>query len=110
MSRIMVRACVFVAVAALAGSLVTAVAAADGGISFDGSPGTGAPPPTLGGYVMRPFGTDRRPLGQSVTGVTDPVGTIKFSPAVDHTRVGSGWQTWSNGYTGDVYAAAGESA
>ena len=39
-----------------------------------------------------------------VTGVTDPAGTIGFSQAVMHRIAGTCWATWSNGYTGDVYA------
>jgi hypothetical protein len=74
-------------------------------ITFDGSPGTGAPPSTLGPYTMTPFGLDPQPLntGPVVTSVDDPAGTIGFSPALNHSRVGNGWATWSHGYTGDVY-------
>jgi hypothetical protein len=35
--------------------------------------------------------------------VNDPAGSITFSPALTHVRVGNGWATWSHGYTGDVY-------
>ncbi len=74
-------------------------------ITFDGSPGTGLPPGTLGPYTMTPFGADPQPLnnGPVVTSVNDPAGTIGFSPALNHSRVGNGWATWSHGYTGDVY-------
>jgi hypothetical protein len=77
-------------------------------IAFDGSPGTSAPPPTLGPYTMTPFGPDSQPVcpdeGAIVTGVTDPAGTIGFTPALQHDRAtGPCWQTWSHGYTGDVY-------
>jgi hypothetical protein len=72
-------------------------------IIFDGSPGSGAPPTTLGGYGMMPFGTDTQPLGD-VSGVSDPAATILFSPDLHHDTVPSGgWNNWSNGYTGDVY-------
>lgn len=81
-------------------------------IVFDGSPGTGAPPATLGPYTMTPFGTDTQPScgaeGSSVTGVNDPAGSISFGEALDHDTVVTGntgcWQTWSNGYSGDVYS------
>jgi len=43
-----------------------------------------------------------------VTSVSDPAGTIGFTPALRHdhqtTAPGGGcWATWSHGYTGDVY-------
>jgi hypothetical protein len=77
-------------------------------ICFDGSPGTNAPPGTLGPYTMTAFGTDSQPVcpasGSLVTGVTDPAGTIGFSSALSHDLATiSCWATWSNGYTGDVY-------
>jgi len=76
-------------------------------IVFDGSAGTGSPPTTLGGYTMTPFGTDEQPScdaeGSSVTGVDDPAGTIGFDEALHHDIVGQCWNTWSNGYSGDVY-------
>ncbi len=72
-------------------------------IAFDGSPGTAAPPATLGPYTMTPFGPDSRTLGEQVSDVSDPAGTIGFAPSLTHTRIGSGWSTWSHGYTGDVY-------
>jgi hypothetical protein len=72
-------------------------------IGFDGSPATAAPPAMLGGYTMTPFGADPQPTGTTVTGVTDPAGTITFSQPLTHSTVGNGWATWSHGYTGDVY-------
>ncbi len=78
-------------------------------ITFDGSPGTGAPPPDLGPYTMKAFGPDPQPLYTDVSGVTVPSGTatVDFSPALEHVQVGNGWNTWSNGYGGDVYWASG---
>jgi hypothetical protein len=74
-------------------------------IVFDGSPGTNAPPSTLGPYTMTAFGPDPQPTGTTVTGVRDPaVGTLTFSQALLHSTVGRGWATWSHGYTGDVYS------
>jgi hypothetical protein len=79
-------------------------------LSFDGSPGTGAPPSTLGPYTMAAFGADSRPELESVSSVTDPAGTIGFSPALTHRTVPSSWATWSHGYTGDVYNTETESS
>jgi hypothetical protein len=77
-------------------------------ITFDGSPGTAAPPATLGPYTMTAFGPDGRPDNTTVSDVPDPAGTIGFSPSLTHTHVGpAGWQTWSHGYTGDVYFTGG---
>ena len=85
-------------------SLVGAASAsAAGTIVFDGSPGAGPPPVTLGPYTMIPVQPDERPLGDIVTGVPSPSGPIGFSPALEHLRVAQGWATWSHGYSGDVY-------
>ncbi len=81
---------------------------------IDTSPGTGAPPPTLGGYGMIPFPPDPQPTGTDVTsvavpptplGALGPQGSILFDQPMDHVTIGSGWATWSNGYTGDVYTS-----
>lgn len=86
-----------------------APAHAAGTITFDGSPGTGPPPATLGPYTMARFGADPQPLDADVTGVATPSGngTVGFTPALQHLQVGNGWATWSNGYAGDVYATGG---
>ena len=78
-------------------------------IAFDGSPGTGPPPATLGPYTMTAFGPDPQPVNQGpvVTSVNDPAGTVSFSPPLTHSTVGNGWTTWSHGYTGDVYWTTG---
>ena len=68
------------------------------------SPGTGSPPATLGSYPMQPFGTDPTEDYSDVDSVDGPTGTISFDTTLAHYLVGSGWATWSNGYTGDVYA------
>jgi Ca2+-binding RTX toxin-like protein len=78
-------------------------------ITFDGSPGTGPPPATLGPYVMTPFGLDPRPLFVNVNDVPGPTGPVTFNHPLDHRRIGSGWATWSHGYTGDVYFDPGQS-
>ncbi|MCP4639185.1 MAG: DUF11 domain-containing protein [bacterium] len=69
-------------------------------VIFDGSPGTNAPPATLGGYTMTPFPFDPRPFHMSVTTVPTPGGAdIAFAPAM---RMGTGWPT-PHGYDGATY-------
>ena len=81
-----------------------ASAAASSGIVFNGSPGTGPAPATLGPYTMHPFAADPQPDG-TVSGASGPTGRVTFAPALNHEQVSpDGWQTWSNGYAGDVYA------
>ncbi len=73
--------------------------------------GTGAPPATVGGYTMVPFGDDARPnVGVNDVGVADgaPFGTLGFSQTLGHASIGAGWATWSHGYTGDVYVVPAE--
>jgi hypothetical protein len=73
-------------------------------IVYDGSPGTNAPPSALGTCTMTAFGVDNRPTSTNVTYVTAPGGgDVTFSVPLEHLKVGSGWATWSHGYTGDVY-------
>jgi hypothetical protein len=81
-----------------------------GPITFDLSPGTGAPPATLGGYSMTPI----PPGAPSCTGTAPPLatpggGSVGISPA-DTRCIGSGWATWSHGYTGDVYFTGGSTS
>jgi subtilisin family serine protease len=72
---------------------------------IDTSVGTAAPPGTLGGYTMTPFALDSRILGQSVTDVPAPGGrTLQLDRSMGHYRIGSGWGSWSHGYSGDVYS------
>jgi hypothetical protein len=74
------------------------------GILAEASPGTAAPPDVLGGYDMIAFDADARPLGGLVSDVGAPGGgNVSFAPQLTHVRIGSGWSTWSHGYTGDVY-------
>jgi hypothetical protein len=82
----------------------TAAAASSSSIVFSGAPGTSAPPSTLGSYSMTPFSADSQAVGQDVSGVKGPNGSVGFSPSLEHDQVGNGWATWSNGYTGDVYS------
>ncbi len=91
-------------------ALFLTINAAFAGIIVNTSPGTAAPPPTLGGYTMFKFVDDTRPFSGLASIVTDvnasndcPVG-ISFAPAMGHREVpAGGWNNWSHGYTGDVY-------
>ena len=77
-------------------------------ITFDGTPGTDAPPDTLGGFVMTPFPAVSE-TGE-VDGVDSPCptgGRIMFSPNMEHGTIGDGWNTWSHGYTGDIWHFVG---
>jgi hypothetical protein len=78
--------------------------AAPGSVIFSGAPGTSAPPSVLGPYQMTAFPADTQPTGASVSGASGPTGTVGFSPSLEHCRIGGCWETWSNGYRGDVYA------
>lgn len=83
-------------------------AAAASPITFTTGPGTGAPPPTLGTYTMTALPGDTRPEFADVGSVDASGGKeVSFSSPLNHRLVGSGWQTWSNGYTGDVYYTNG---
>lgn len=73
--------------------------------------GTGAPPATVGGYTMTPFPTDVRLLSSDVTSVAAPGGgAVGFDVWMNLRTIGSGWATWSHGYTGDVYFSNGATA
>lgn len=69
-----------------------------------GVSGSSATPPTVfGGFTMTSFGLDPQPFTSTLS-VDSPLGgLLSFSAGMNHVRVGSGWATWSNGYTGDVY-------
>jgi len=104
------RAYVFLATAALATlvALTIAASAARAAVVFDGSPGTAAPPATLGPHTMTPFASDARPVLADVSSVPSPLGgSLGFTPALNHRTIGNGWASWSHGYTGDVYYSNG---
>jgi hypothetical protein len=74
------------------------------GVVFDGSPGSGAPPSTLGGYAMTAFSDDPRDQYSTVSdGRTGPTGNVGFDHDMTLLTAGNGWNNWSNSYTGDVY-------
>jgi hypothetical protein len=90
-------------------SLVVLAAATAAPASITGyAGGSVAPGATLGPYTMTPFSCDPHPLFADVTSVASPLGgVVGFSIPMEHFRVGHGWATWSNGYTGDVYFTDG---
>lgn len=73
-----------------AGVSLAAAPAAQASIVFDGSPGTGAPPATLGPYTMTPFAADPRPTGEAVYTVPSPLlFPLWMFPAQIHVQVGN---------------------
>ncbi len=71
--------------------------------------GISAPPATLGTYAVAPFDQVPQTAIADFTTVTtipgSPIpGDLTVSPALDKRTIGSGWATWSHGYTGAVYA------
>jgi hypothetical protein len=77
-------------------------------VVFDGSPGTSAPPATLGPYLITPFGDDTRSDFSNVNGVAvangaPPGGAINFNVPLSKRSIPASWLTWSHGYAGDVY-------
>jgi hypothetical protein len=90
--------------------MVAAVLPATAGAAliWDLTPGTGAPPSTLGGFTMIGFPDDPRDTFLTVFDVPSPMGgDVGFPAGVSHREVGDGWATWSHGYTGDVYFTNG---
>ncbi|MDN5848715.1 MAG: PEP-CTERM sorting domain-containing protein [Nitrococcus sp.] len=86
-----------------------ALAAGQAGAAVIGvAGGTAAPAATLGLYTMTPFQDDTRPIFDDVSSVVSPLGgAVQFSIPLSHREIGSGWATWSHGYTGDVYFTEG---
>lgn len=61
---------------------------------------------------MTPFAADTQPVGETVSSVASPSGPVDFSPSLEHCLTPNPegcWQTWSNNYSGDVYATTGSS-
>jgi hypothetical protein len=56
---------------------------------------------------MTPFANDPVAIGTLVASAPAPVGVVGFSPLLTNFEIGSGWATWSHGYTGDVYYTNG---
>ena len=94
-----------------AGILTSGAAAANAAVVATTSAGTGPPPTTLGGFSLTPFAADPSAVGTQESSIAAPNGgTLGFSPSVTHEQIGDGWASWSNGYTGDVYFAQGQSS
>lgn len=77
-------------------------------VGFDA--GTGAPPALLGPYTISALPDDTRAVIGDVSdapGSPPLSGDITFSLPLSHREIGSGWATWSHGYTGDVYYTNG---
>src|SRR3954471_1193621 len=98
---------VLLVLSALAALMAVNAGAASAGLVFNGSPGTGAPPDTLGPDSMTPFPASATPTFVDVGGVAGPAGGISFTPALNHRLAGLNWGTWSHGYGGDVYYSTG---
>lgn len=100
------------ALALLAGATVAlAVApAAQAALVFDGSPGSGAPPATLGGFTMVPSPQDARANFTAVTTApATPTSSFSFDRTMSLRTIGSfvtGWcsSNWAGGsYGGRIY-------
>lgn len=65
--------------------------------------GTAAPPDALGPYALTSLAQDFRPDGSSVLGIPAPV-SVSFDRPMKLLSLGTGWSTWSHGFTGEVYA------
>jgi hypothetical protein len=50
--------------------------------------------------AFKPFSCEQDALYAKVSG---PIGNLGFAPDLECLQIGSGWDTWSNGYAGDVY-------
>ena len=86
------------------GALSLAPAAADAAVVFDGSPGTGEPPATLGGYVMVPI-EETRANATLVSNAPLPNGTAAFDQDVRILTVSkvfnpAGWTADWGGWEG----------
>jgi hypothetical protein len=92
-------------VLAVAAMIVPAASAA---ITYSAGPGSGAPTGVLGSYTMTNFALDPQAVFADVSTVASPLGgDLAFSIPMSHRRIGSGWASWSHGYTGDVYYSNG---
>lgn len=80
--------------------------------------GTGTPPALVpagqaAGWPIHYAPPDPRPVFGDETRVDIDAATgcfITFSSPMSHRQIGSGWATWSHGYTGDVYYSNGLTA
>jgi hypothetical protein len=68
------------------------------------APGTSTPPNVLGGYQMRSLPTTDP--SHSLFSTVCSLDVVSWTPCANLRKIGSGWATWSHGYTGDVYFCA----
>ena len=72
--------------------------------------GTGAPPAALGPYTLSALPFDTTGVFADVTsapGNPPLTGDVMFDVASSVRQIGSGWASWSHGYTGVVYYSNG---
>jgi hypothetical protein len=79
-------------------------------IVFDNSPGSGAPPATLGPYTMTSI-PETRADRSLVSTIASPLGgDISLSSDYEIRTVGSTWASvWASGYTGKIYFSGNSS-
>ncbi len=70
--------------------------------------GTSAPPASIGGHAVTPFDQAAQAAIANGTYVSSIPGgpngsSVGISPTAGKRSIGSGWATWSHGYTGAVY-------
>jgi len=78
----------------------------DAAVIIDVSAGYDAPPSVLGGYTMTPMARNLGNNGTSVSSASDLGLTVSFGHQVTQASIGSGWSSWSHGYTGTVWHTA----
>jgi HYR domain len=87
---------------------------AQAALQVDVSPGSGAPPATLGGYTMVPSPQDARPEPSTVMDApATPTSSFSFGTDMGLQTVGSSWASsnWAGGaYAGRVYFSLGANA
>lgn len=103
----------FLAAASLFVAGLGAAPVAQAGLKFDGSPGSGAPPATLGGYTMVPSPLDTRDDGSTVSDApATPTSSFTFDQSQEILTIPLTWCTtnWAGGtYAGPVYYSQGAS-
>ncbi len=97
---------IFVAVVVLFAVISVGMSKAEASVSFTDL-GTSAPPASIGGRTVTAFDAAAQAAilnGTSVSTIPgSPFGSLTVSPNVTKQTIGSGWATWSHGYTGSVY-------
>jgi hypothetical protein len=89
-------------------ALACGASAAQAAVVFDGSPGSGPAPATLGGYAMTSFPADTRDDYTEVTDAAAPSGSLTFGQSMGLYTIGPTWHSglWAGGtYSGRVYSA-----